>query len=107
MGRSSPTGPTTLRSRSPATGYWLHVLTEIKNRGVNDVLMVVCDGLTGPPDVVGAVWPQTITRTAWCICCATPSATPAASTSTAIAQALRPIYTAPTEAAASSPPPDA
>src|SRR5256885_5179760 len=30
--------------------YWLHVLTEIKNRGVNDVLMVVCDGLTGLPD---------------------------------------------------------
>ena len=29
--------------------YWLHVLTEIKNRGVNDVLMVVCDGLTGLP----------------------------------------------------------
>ena len=32
--------------------YWLHVLTEIKNRGVNDVLMVVCDGLTGLPDAV-------------------------------------------------------
>ena len=27
--------------------HWLHVLTELKNRGVNDVLMVVCDGLTG------------------------------------------------------------
>ncbi len=30
--------------------YWLHVLTEIKNRGVNDVLMIVCDGLTELPD---------------------------------------------------------
>jgi transposase-like protein len=29
---------------------WLHVLTELKNRGVNDVLMLVCDGLTGLPD---------------------------------------------------------
>jgi putative transposase len=52
----------------PAAGgegakYWLHVLTEIKNRGVNDVLMVVCDGLSGLPDAVGAVWPQTITQT--------------------------------------------
>jgi Transposase, Mutator family len=43
--------------------YWLHVLTEIKNRGVNDVLMVVCDGLTGLPDAVAAAWPQTITQT--------------------------------------------
>jgi putative transposase len=30
--------------------HWLHVLTELKNRGVNDVLMVVCDGLTGLPE---------------------------------------------------------
>jgi hypothetical protein len=37
------------------------VLTEIKNRGVNDVLMVVCDGLIGLPDAVTATWPATIT----------------------------------------------
>ena len=29
--------------------YWMHVLTEIKNRGVSDVRMVVCDGLKGLP----------------------------------------------------------
>jgi len=62
--------------------YWLHVLTEIKNRGVGDVLMVVCDGLTGLPDAVTAVWPQTITQHVWSTCCATASATPAASTTT-------------------------
>jgi putative transposase len=38
--------------------YWLHVLTEIKNRGVGDVLMVVCDGLTGLPDAISTVWPN-------------------------------------------------
>ena len=43
--------------------YWLHVLTEIRNRGVGDVLMVVSDGLTGLPDAIAAVWPQTITQT--------------------------------------------
>jgi Transposase, Mutator family len=43
--------------------YWLHVLTEIKNRGVADVRMVVCDGLTGLPDAIGAVWPAAITQT--------------------------------------------
>src|SRR6478609_4930168 len=30
--------------------HWLHILTEIKNRGVSDVLMLVCDGLKGLPD---------------------------------------------------------
>src|SRR6266581_5929462 len=57
--------------------YWLHVLTEIKNRGVADVCIVVCDGLTGLPDAISAVWPQAIPRRAWCTCCATASATPA------------------------------
>lgn len=36
--------------------HWMHILTEIKNRGVNDVPMLVCDGLKGLPDTVGAVW---------------------------------------------------
>lgn len=43
--------------------YWLQVLTEIKNRGVEDVLMLVCDGLTGLPDSVNTVWPATIVHT--------------------------------------------
>lgn len=43
--------------------YWLQVLTEIKNRGVRDVLMLVCDGLTGLPDAVNTVWPATIVQT--------------------------------------------
>ena len=30
---------------------------------MTDVLMVVCDGLTGLPDAISAVWPQTITQT--------------------------------------------
>jgi transposase-like protein len=33
--------------------FWLRVLTEIKNRGTKDVLMVVCDGLKGLPDAIG------------------------------------------------------
>src|SRR6202035_4488397 len=34
--------------------FWLRVLTEIKNRGVRDVCMLVCDGLKGLPDAVTA-----------------------------------------------------
>jgi transposase-like protein len=43
--------------------YWLRVLTEIKNRGTRDVLMVVCDGLKGLPDAIAQVWPQAVTQT--------------------------------------------
>jgi putative transposase len=42
--------------------HWLHVLTELKNRGVADVLMLVCDGLKGLPDAVATVWPRTKPR---------------------------------------------
>ena len=40
--------------------FWLRVLSEIKNRGVRDVCMLVCDGLKGLPDAVSAVWEKTI-----------------------------------------------
>ncbi|MET7391852.1 IS256 family transposase [Streptomyces sp. NPDC005444] len=43
--------------------YWQTVLTEIKNRGVRDVLMLVCDGLSALPDAVSAVWPRTVVQT--------------------------------------------
>ena len=38
-------------------GYWQQVLTEIKNRGVEHVLMLVCDGPKGVPESVGNGWP--------------------------------------------------
>lgn len=80
--------------------YWLRVLTEIKNRGVLDVCMVVCDGLKGLPDAIATVWPQTITQT--CIVHLLRNSFRYASRKdwAAIAKDLRPVYTAPTEAAA-------
>jgi putative transposase len=46
----------------PSTGesskFWLTVLSELKSRGVADVCIVCCDGLTGLPDAIGVVWPQ-------------------------------------------------
>jgi putative transposase len=38
--------------------FWLRVLSEVKNRGVRDVCMLVCDGLKGLPDAVSAVGGQ-------------------------------------------------
>ena len=38
--------------------FWLSVLTELKNRGIQDVLICCCDGLTGFPAAIEAVYPQ-------------------------------------------------
>jgi putative transposase len=38
--------------------FWLSVLTELKNRGVKDVLICCCDGLTGFPAAIEAVYPK-------------------------------------------------
>jgi putative transposase len=43
--------------------HWLNVLTELRNRGVNDVLIVCCDGLNGLPEAVTAIWPQADVQT--------------------------------------------
>jgi transposase-like protein len=37
--------------------FWLGVLTEVKNRGVADVCIAVCDGLKGLPDAINTAWP--------------------------------------------------
>jgi len=80
--------------------FWLRVLTEVKNRGTRDVLMVVCDGLKGLPDAIGQAWPQAITQT--CIVHLLRNSFRYASRRDwdAVAKALRPVYTAPSEAAA-------
>ena len=80
--------------------YWLQVLTEIKNRGTEDVCIVVCDGLTGLPDAIGATWPRAITQT--CVLHLLRNSFRYASKKywPQIARDLKPIYTAPTADAA-------
>ena len=39
--------------------FWLKVLTDLKNRGVQDILYACCDGLKGFPQAIEAVYPQT------------------------------------------------
>ena len=38
------------------------MLSELKSRGVADVCIVCCDGLTGLPDAIGVVWPQAVVQ---------------------------------------------
>jgi transposase-like protein len=51
-------GPTTGESAK----FWLTVLSELKARGVADVCIVCCDGLTGLPDAISVSWPQAIVQ---------------------------------------------
>ncbi|KFR75543.1 transposase [Salmonella enterica subsp. enterica serovar Bareilly str. CFSAN000966] len=39
--------------------FWLSVLTELKNRGFQDILIACVDGLKGFPDAINSVFPQT------------------------------------------------
>jgi len=43
--------------------FWLRVITELRNRGVEDVIFVCCDGLKGLPEAIEAVWPQASVQT--------------------------------------------
>src|SRR5213082_1843928 len=79
---------------------WLRVLAEIKNRGVRDVCMLVCDGLKGLPDAVSAVWEKTIVQT--CIVHLLRNSFNYASKRdwAQIAKDLKPVYTAASESEA-------
>ena len=39
--------------------YWLNIINELKNRGVEDILIACMDGLKGLPDAVNTVFPET------------------------------------------------
>ena len=43
--------------------FWLKVMNELKTRGVGDILIAVVDGLTGFPDAIATVFPQTAVQT--------------------------------------------
>lgn len=46
-------------SQNEGAKFWLNVLTEIKNRGVEDILIACVDGLTGFPDAIQTIYPKT------------------------------------------------
>lgn len=80
--------------------FWLGVLTELRNRGIRDVLIVCCDGLTGLPEVIGQIWPAALVQT--CVVHLIRNSMRYASWKDrkVIAAALRPIYAAATAEAA-------
>ena len=49
-------------AESEGAKFWLGVLNELKNRGVNDLFVACVDGLTGFPDAIEAVFPEALTQ---------------------------------------------
>ena len=82
--------------------FWLGVLTEIRNRGVQDVCIVVCDGLKGLPESITTAWPLATVQA--CIIHLVRNTFRYASRRDwdALAKDLRPVYTAPAEQAAAA-----
>ena len=46
-------------TQNESSKFWLSVLTELQNRGVKDIFIACVDGLTGFPEAIEAVFPQT------------------------------------------------
>ena len=80
--------------------FWLGVLTEIKNRGVEDVCIAVCDGLKGLPESITTTWSLATVQA--CILHLIRNTFRYASRADweQLAKDLRPVYTAPSEPAA-------
>ena len=76
--------------------FWAGVCAELRNRGVRDVLIVCCDGLTGFPEAVEATWPQTTVQTCTVHLIRAAMRFVSYADRKKVAAALRPIYTAPT-----------
>ncbi len=82
--------------------FWMKVFNDLKTRGVQDILIAVTDGLKGIPEALGVVFPATTLQT--CIVHLIRNSLDFAGWKERklLAQALRPIYTAPSAEAAAA-----
>lgn len=46
-------------SENEGANFWLSVLSDLQNRGVEDILIACVDGLTGFPEAINSIYPQT------------------------------------------------
>ncbi len=80
--------------------FWLQVFSELKNRGVTDVLIAVCDGLKGLPEAITTTWEHTIVQQCVIHLIRNSFRYAGRQHRDAIVRGLKPIYTAPSEQAA-------
>ena len=87
-------------AEAEAAKFWAKVVTDLRNRGVKDILIACCDGLTGLPDAIRSVFPDTVVQT--CVVHVIRNAMRFISYGDRkkVAAGMREIYTAPTLEAA-------
>lgn len=81
---------------SEGAKFWQKVVIDLRNRGVRDILIACCDGLTGLPDAIRSIYPDTVVQT--CVVHVIRNAMRFVSYKDRkkVATAMRAIYTAPT-----------
>jgi putative transposase len=80
--------------------FWAGVCAELANRGVRDIVIACCDGLTGLPEAIEATFPQTTVQTCVVHLIRASMRFVSYQDRKRLAARLRPIYTAPTADAA-------
>jgi putative transposase len=85
---------------SEGAKFWQKIMTDLRNRGLRDILVACCDGLTGLPDAIRAAFPHAVVQT--CVVHVIRNAMKFVSYQDRkkLATAMRAIYTAPTLEAA-------
>ena len=85
---------------SEGAKFWAGVCAELRNRGIRDVLIVCCDGLTGFPEAIEATWDQATVQTCTVHLIRAAMRFVSYTDRRAVVDMLKPIYTAPDEDAA-------
>ncbi|WP_045120431.1 IS256 family transposase [Haliangium ochraceum] len=86
--------------RSEGAKFWHQVLTELRNRGLKDMLIVCTDGLSGFPEAIEAVYPEAVLQTCIVHLLRASIRYVTWKDRRAVLADLKPVYTAPTEEAA-------
>jgi putative transposase len=85
---------------SEGAKFWASVCSQLANRGLKDVLIVCCDGLSGFPEAIAATWEKATVQTCVVHLIRASMRFVSYTDRKAVAALLRPIYTAPDEDAA-------
>lgn len=87
-------------AQTEGAAFWQRVMNELRGRGVEDILIALIDGLTGFPEAIHAVFPETVIHQ--CVVHLVRQSLRAVNWKVrkAVAHELRAIYQAPSEAAA-------
>jgi putative transposase len=80
--------------------FWAGVCAELRNRGVRDILIACCDGLTGLPEAIEATWPHTTVQTCTVHLIRASMRFVTYGDRKAVARELKRVYSAPTVEAA-------